>query len=496
VASGVPRDDPSSGGSDDQVDLSVDDDDPTLSAADAARLLGRDRTRVYALLRSGDLVAAASANGEDDQSGPVRVVRASVERWLVAGGGQGGPLAPRNAWGLIGLASGDQAFSERCIGLLERPEEVSRTRARLARETLVDLAPRLRRRATLLVRGVPTALREVLERDAGLVRSGVSAAHAYGWDELLQPGADPAWVLDAYLAIEAFSALQEELNRRDIDEMDDAPGQQQVLLRIVDEPWPFPPHYQLAAQPLAALDLLDYPHATARRIGRGVLETLKETPAPLLARRSARGRAKRGPLLGRLLGGLHERRGRRPVVEGDPRTDTRAAAAHVVGVLWAAASQGLTSKELRGAIGLSRVRLETAYEYLLGNPPLGLAVQRHGEEFSLVTAPEVSASIERHLGKPRPVALSRAALEVLAIVAYRQPIARAGIELIRGSASDSALDTLLERGLIERNAHQLFVTTRAFLDHAGLRDLADLPPLVGAQVEDLAAIGPKLDVWS
>jgi segregation and condensation protein B len=66
---------------------------------------------------------------------------------------------------------------------------------------------------------------------------------------------------------------------------------------------------------------------------------------------------------------------------------------------------------------------------------------------------------------------------VLAIISYRQPIARAGVELIRGSASDSALDTLLERGLIERNPHQLLVTTRAFLDLSGLRDLADLPPL-------------------
>jgi hypothetical protein len=305
-----------------QVERIGDDDDPTLSVADAARLLGRDRTRVYALLRSGDLVAAPG-DGEDGQSGPVRVVRASAERWLVAGGGQGGPLAPRNAWALIGLASGDQAFSERCIGLLERPEEVSRTRARLARESLVDLAPRLRRRATLLVRGVPSALREALERDAALVRSGLSAAHAYGWAELLRPGADSAWVLDAYLPLEAFSALQEELNRRDVDDTDDAPGRDQVLLGVVDEPWPFPPHYQLAAQPLAALDLLDYPDTTARRIGRGVLETLKETPAPLLARRTARARAKNGPLLGRLLGGLHQRRGPRPVVEGDPRTDTR-----------------------------------------------------------------------------------------------------------------------------------------------------------------------------
>ncbi|HKB47428.1 MAG TPA: helix-turn-helix domain-containing protein, partial [Ktedonobacterales bacterium] len=218
VAGGMPHAPQSVARPDRQVDLIADDDHSTLGVADAARLLGRDRTRVYALLRSGDLVAAPAADGEDDQSGPVRVVRASVERWLVAGGGQGGPLAPRNAWALIGLGSGDQAFSERCIGLLERPEELSRTRARLARETLVDLAPRLRRRATLLVRHAPGALREALERDAGLVRTGLSAARAYGWDELLQPGADPAWVLDAYLPLEAFSALQEELNRLDIDE--------------------------------------------------------------------------------------------------------------------------------------------------------------------------------------------------------------------------------------------------------------------------------------
>jgi chromosome segregation and condensation protein ScpB len=44
-------------------------------------------------------------------------------------------------------------------------------------------------------------------------------------------------------------------------------------------------------------------------------------------------------------------------------------------------------------------------------------------------------------------------------------------------ASDSALDTLLERGLIAHNQHHLFVTTRGFLDYVGLRDLGDLPPL-------------------
>jgi segregation and condensation protein B len=446
----------------------------TVSVVEAARLLGRDRTRIYALLRSGDLVAATS--GDDPYAGPVRIERSSLERWLVAGGDGGRPLSGRNAWALVGLSSGDQSFAERCMGLLEHPAEASRTRARMGREALVELAPRLRRRATLVVRHVPRGLRQVLEQDAALVRTGLSAADAYGWDELAQRSA--TWSLDAYLPLAAFSDLQAQLNRLDIDEPPDRPDEgvdrDAVLLRVVDEPWPFPPHYPLAPQPLAALDLLDYPDPVARHIGHAVLSSLAETKPQALARRSAKARALTGPV-GRRLLELSNGRGERPRVEGDPKTDTHAAAAHIVGVLWASASQGVTVTELRAAIGLSRERLEDAYEFVLANPPLGLAVQRHGDELRLVTAPEVSNSIARHLNTPRQVALSRAALEVLAVVAYRQPIARAGIELIRGSASDSALDTLLERGLVERNAHQLLVTTRAFLDYAGLRDLADLP---------------------
>jgi segregation and condensation protein B len=201
-----------------------------------------------------------------------------------------------------------------------------------------------------------------------------------------------------------------------------------------------------------------------------------------VARRTARARTLHGPLVGKTLGSA-ARRVPRPVVEGDPRTETRAAAANIVGVLWATALQGATVKELSGATGMTRERLETAYEYLLENPPLGLAVQRQGDELFLVTAPEVGAAVERHLDHPRPVALSRPALEVLAIVAYKQPIARSGIERIRGANSDSALETLVMRGLVAVDEARLFSTTRAFLDLASLRDLADLPPLEDSDSE-------------
>ena len=131
----------------------------------------------------------------------------------------------------------------------------------------------------------------------------------------------------------------------------------------------------------------------------------------------------------------------------------------MLGVLWASASRGATVKELRAAIGLTRERLEAAYAYLLAYPLLGLTVLRQGDEFQLVTSGQVAASVERHLNAPRPVSLSGAAMQVLTIVAYRQPVSQAGIESVRGTSSDSAIGTLLQRQLIALDEHRLFTTT-------------------------------------
>src|SRR5260370_42355330 len=72
----------------DSNDALTADDEQTVSVAEAAQLLGRDRTRVYALLRSGDLVAAPDDEGG---AGPVRILRASLARWLVPGATSGAP---------------------------------------------------------------------------------------------------------------------------------------------------------------------------------------------------------------------------------------------------------------------------------------------------------------------------------------------------------------------------------------------------------------------
>lgn len=83
---------------------------------------------------------------------------------------------------------------------------------------------------------------------------------------------------------------------------------------------------------------------------------------------------------------------------------------------------------------------------------------------------------------PRNAPLSQAALETLAIIAYKQPITRAEIETIRGVRVDSSLATLLERGLIEETGRKdgpgrpiLYGTTKVFLKYFGLKNLDELP---------------------
>jgi segregation and condensation protein B len=113
----------------------------------------------------------------------------------------------------------------------------------------------------------------------------------------------------------------------------------------------------------------------------------------------------------------------------------------------------------------------------------GLMVQEVAGGFRLATRPEVHAWVQQ-LQQVKPARLSRAALETLAIIAYRQPITRAEIEAIRGVAVDGVVRTLLERELVrmmgrkaEAGRPMLYGTSQQFLEHFGLRELGDLPTL-------------------
>ena len=115
-----------------------------------------------------------------------------------------------------------------------------------------------------------------------------------------------------------------------------------------------------------------------------------------------------------------------------------------------------------------------------------------GGGYSISTRPEHAALVRRLFKGRRKQRLSRPALEVLAIIAYKQPVTRLEIEEIRGVAASGVIGTLLERDLIqivgraETLGHPLlYGTTKAFLDHIGLRNVKELPQL--SELEDLLA---------
>jgi segregation and condensation protein B len=159
----------------------------------------------------------------------------------------------------------------------------------------------------------------------------------------------------------------------------------------------------------------------------------------------------------------------------------------LVAVLFAAAGP-LSFVDVARVLEIPNDRLEDVCAYLDGQPPVGLVLQRHDGLLQLTTAPQASAAVERYLGSPPPVRLSRAALEALAVIAYRQPVTRGEIDTVRGVNSDSAVATLLARGLIAEIGRRetvgrpaLLATTPECLQYLGLKSLEELPPLSAAQ---------------
>ncbi len=117
----------------------------------------------------------------------------------------------------------------------------------------------------------------------------------------------------------------------------------------------------------------------------------------------------------------------------------------------------------------------------------GIRLQRKRQRVQMVTAPEASDWVRQFLGLEITGRLSPAALETLAIIAYRQPATRAQVEAIRGVNSDSVLRTLVNRGLVEEQGRLeqvgrpiVYGTTFEFLQQFGLSSLEQLPPLEGS----------------
>ncbi|NWG18816.1 MAG: SMC-Scp complex subunit ScpB [Chloroflexi bacterium] len=149
------------------------------------------------------------------------------------------------------------------------------------------------------------------------------------------------------------------------------------------------------------------------------------------------------------------------------------------------AGEPVTVTELARALELPADAIEQALDqFAAACSGRGVRLQRDADRVQLVSAPEASRVVEHFLGVQAPARLSAAALEVLAIVAYRQPVTRAQIEAVRGVDSGSVLRALLARDLLAEGGRLetvgrpiLYVTTVEFLRQFGLGSLAELPAL-------------------
>ncbi len=122
----------------------------------------------------------------------------------------------------------------------------------------------------------------------------------------------------------------------------------------------------------------------------------------------------------------------------------------------------------------------------------GFLLKRFGNKVQLATRPLYAEDVVRLLQPVQQQNLGQAAMETLAVVAYKQPVTRAEVEQIRGVKCDYSLQSLINKGLIQENGRKdtigrpiLYGTTDAFLSHFGIRGLEDLPPLPEIEGEEI-----------
>ena len=158
----------------------------------------------------------------------------------------------------------------------------------------------------------------------------------------------------------------------------------------------------------------------------------------------------------------------------------------------------LAASVLARALDLDRRRVDALCERLaerLVERGSGLVLRNVAGGWRLYTHPDVAPVVERFVLSSRQARLSKAALETLAVVAYKQPVTRHQVNSVRGVNSDGVLRALVDRGLVEEAGREetpgrpvLYATSPTFLERLGLPSLAALPSLAPLlQVQDAGA---------
>ena len=157
-------------------------------------------------------------------------------------------------------------------------------------------------------------------------------------------------------------------------------------------------------------------------------------------------------------------------------------------LLFVIGEDGLTVEQLTQFTESTEQEVVEAIQQLVNHYELdvtrGITLKEIAGTYQLISKPENAQFIEKLVENPPAQTLSQAALEVLAIVAYKQPIPRVEIEDLRGVKCERALHTLGQKALIQEVGRVegsgraiLYGTTKEFLNYFGLKDLEELPPL-------------------
>jgi len=164
------------------------------------------------------------------------------------------------------------------------------------------------------------------------------------------------------------------------------------------------------------------------------------------------------------------------------------------GLLFAAGDEGLSIKQLTSVLEIDEATVLSIIEDLkeeYQKKERGLDLVEVAGVYQLTTKKEHAPYLKRLMETPMNQSLSQAALETLAIIAYKQPITRIEIEEIRGVKSERPIRTLLAKGLIQEVGREegvgraiLYGTTKEFLEYFGLKTIEELPSLTEIENEE------------
>ncbi|CAM3437522.1 SMC-Scp complex subunit ScpB [Cytobacillus oceanisediminis] len=175
-------------------------------------------------------------------------------------------------------------------------------------------------------------------------------------------------------------------------------------------------------------------------------------------------------------------------------------------LLFAAGDEGLSLKQIAHVLEVEEKQAREIMDGLMedynDNSTRGIMVVELAGTFQLVTKKEFSDYLKKLVESPSAATLSQAALETLAIIAYRQPITRTEIEEIRGVKTERPLQTLAAKALIKEVGRAegtgrayLYGTTKEFLDYFGLKSIEELPPLPDKVSEEEDSFQEEADLF-